>query len=156
MPIYIRKAVSEDARKVAALIEHYWRFEQIAGFDLERTTDVLANLLKQPERGAVWLASDGVNAVGYLALALVFSIEGGGVIAEIDEFYILESYRGHGAGTRLLEAAETYAVKAGCRRIGLQISRHNTIARAFYSGRRYIPRSSYDLLQKTLGNPQQI
>lgn len=96
----------------------------------------------------MWLASDGPSAVGYLALALVFSIEGGGLIGEIDEFYILESYRGLGAGTRLLEAAESYAIKAGCHRIGLRVSRRNAITRSFYSSRGYSPRSDCDLLQK--------
>lgn len=156
MPICVRKAVPEDARKIATLVEHYWRFEEIAGFDLERTTGLLANVLEESGRGAVWLASEGLITVGYLALALVFSIEGGGLIGEIDELYVLESYRGHGAGTRLLEAAESYAIKAGCHRIGLQISRRNAITQAFYSGRGYLPRSGYDLLQKSLGNPQQI
>lgn len=150
MPICIREALPNDVGEVATLIEHYWRFEEITGFDLERTTQVLDNLLKEPGRGAVWLASDGLNPVGYLALVLVFSIESGGLIAEIDEVYILESYRGHGTGTRLLEAAEAYAVKAGCHAIDLQITRRNMMARAFYSGRGYIHRSGYDLLQKAL------
>ena len=51
----------------------------------------------------------------------VFSLEHGGLMAEIDEFFVLPGARGQGAGGQLLEAAELALRQRGCLRVQLQL-----------------------------------
>jgi len=39
---------------IAGLVERYWEFESIGGFDRPRIQTLLGNLISAPERGACW------------------------------------------------------------------------------------------------------
>src|SRR4051794_10846587 len=59
-------------------------------------------LLANPRLGGVWLAVDGVDAVGHLVLTLCFSMEYGGLRGFIDDLYVRPDARARGAGAALL------------------------------------------------------
>ena len=50
----IRLATVGDVAGVTALVERYWEFESIGGFDRPRIQTLLGNLISAPERGACW------------------------------------------------------------------------------------------------------
>jgi hypothetical protein len=81
----IRLANISDADHIASLVQRYWEFETIPGFDRPRITTLLAAFLRQKERGACWLAMKVDKPIGYLLAVYVFSLEHGGMMAEIDE-----------------------------------------------------------------------
>lgn len=89
--------------------------------------------------------------MGYPLLVYVFSLEHFGLTAEIDEFFVLPGHRGRGLGNGLLAAAESEAHRAGCSNISLQLSRDNCDVREFYHRQGYCERSSFELLEKSLG-----
>jgi GNAT superfamily N-acetyltransferase len=78
------------------------------------------------------------------------SLEHLGLTAEIDEFFVLPSQRGHGVGAELLKADESEILRAGCTNASLQLSRTNDSARAFYHRHGYTERAAYELLDKRL------
>lgn len=146
----IRKAEVTDVPALLPLVEEYWRFEDISGFDSSRVAAQIKRLFSETGLGAGWIAtSDGV-AFGYLLAVYVFSLEHLGITAEIDEFFILPAHRGGGIGADLLKVAESEFLRVGCTNVSLQLSRQNSSARAFYYRHGYTQRSGYELLDKML------
>jgi GNAT superfamily N-acetyltransferase len=144
----IRRATAGDVPALLPLVADYWSFEAIPGFEPQRVAAQLERLLSEPGLGAGWIAVVGGVAVGYLLAVYVFSLEHLGLTAEIDEFFVLSSQRGHGVGAELLQAAEAEFARAGCTNVSLQLSRGNGAARAFYHRHGYTERSAYELLDK--------
>ena len=150
----VRPAVAGDIPALLTLVEQYWAFEDIAGFDPARVGDQLKRLCEDSRLGVGWIAHVDDRPAGYLLAVYVFSLEHLGLTAEIDEFFVLPSCRGHGAGSLLLQAAEVEFARAKCTNVSLQLGRGNEAARAFYRERGYAERSGYELLDKMLNRTQ--
>ena len=146
----IQQATASDVPALLPLVADYWSFEAIPGFEPQRVAAQLGRLLSQPGLGAGWVAVVEGVAVGYLLAVYVFSLEHLGLTAEIDEFFVSPSQRGHGVGAELLKTAESEFLRAGCTNVALQLSRDNDSARAFYHRHGYSERSAYELLDKRL------
>lgn len=146
----IRPAVIDDMPQLTALVEQYWLFEGIEGFSRARIEDCLWRLLSKPGLGAAWVAADGPKLHGYLVAMLVFSLEHGGLMAEVDEFFVLPERRSQGTGKQLLAAAERDLAAQGCVRLQLQLGSGNELARDFYHRHGYRERRGFELLDKPL------
>lgn len=146
----VRRATSADVTNLLGLVEEYWRFENIPGFDPARVGLQLRRLLTEAHLGSGWIALNDGMPVGYLLAVYVFSLEHLGLTAEIDEFFVLPKMRAIGIGGKLVQAAEAAFVAAGCTSVALQLARSNDSGRAFYLCRGYSPRSGYELLDKIL------
>ena len=146
----VRPAVVDDIPLLLPLIEQYWAFEDLAGFDPAPVGTGLARLFTDPRLGAAWLAQVNGKPAGYLLAVYVFSLEHLGLTAEIDEFFVLPSCRGHGAGSLLLQTAEAEFARVKCANVSLQLGRGNDAARAFYRRHGYSDRAGFELLDKTL------
>lgn len=145
-----RRAAAADIPQMLPLVERYWAFEGIAGFDAARTAALLQRLCAEPALGSAWVAESAGELVGYLVAVSVLSLEHQGVMAEIDEFFVEARARGQGAGAALLEAVEAALAAQGCVRLQLQIGNGNHPARAFYERRGFRGRDGYTLLDKPL------
>jgi GNAT superfamily N-acetyltransferase len=148
--ISIAAATAADIDRLLPLVEQYWRFEAIEGFDAQRLAGLLRRVMSDASLGSVWLAEVDGNAAGYLLAVYVFSLEHQGLTAEIDEFFVGPSYRSLGIGTRLLAAAEATFLVRGCTNVALQIGRDNEEARAFYRRHGYGDRAGFDIVDKDL------
>jgi len=148
--VSVRPAATGDIPGLLTLIEQYWAFEDIAGFEPARVGMELRRMFGNPQLGAGWIAHVNGRPAGYLLAVYVFSLEHLGLTAEIDEFFLLPSCRGHGAGSRLLQAAESEFLRMKCTNVSLQLGRENHEARTFYRERGYSERSGYELLDKQL------
>lgn len=146
----VRLAVSADTPQIARLVEHYWRFEQIKGFDTHVVQKLLDTLISRPPLGAIWLATIADEPAGYVIVTFVFSLEHGGMMAEIDELFVLPEARAHGVGARLLAASEKHLRARNFVRLQLQIARDNHPARSFYRRHGFEDRAAYQLLDKSL------
>ena len=146
----VRRATADDAAALLPLVEDYWRFEDLPGFEPGRIGQELRRVLSEPRLGAGWIAESGGRAIGYLLAVYVFSLEHGGLTAEIDEFYVLPSVRGGGSGAALLHAAEAEFAAVGCTNVSLQLGRANDRARHFYFRHGYHPRAGFELIDKAL------
>ncbi|HXZ54800.1 MAG TPA: GNAT family N-acetyltransferase [Burkholderiales bacterium] len=149
----IRAATPGDIPQLLALVRRYWEFERIAGFSALRVELTLTQLLAEPRLGAAWVAEEQRQLVGYLIAVMVLSVEHLGVMAEIDELFVLPEARSRGAGARLLATAEAALAARGCVRLQLQLGMANAAARDFYEHRGYRAREGYRLLDKALEAP---
>jgi GNAT superfamily N-acetyltransferase/catechol 2,3-dioxygenase-like lactoylglutathione lyase family enzyme len=150
MPTEVRRAQLSDVAGIAALVARYWEFEEIPGFEPKRTERLLSTLISLPERGHCWVAESRGAIRGYLIAVYVFSLEHGGTMAEIDEFFVHPDFRSGGVGTGLLTELEREMRSSGLLRVQLQLSVTNSRARSFYERHGYRRRSGYELLDKPL------
>jgi GNAT superfamily N-acetyltransferase len=146
----IRIAVASDVPPLLSLVRRYWESDGIAGFDALRLELLLQRLVGNSELGQILVADRDAHLQGYLALVQVLSLEHGGLMAEIDEFFVLPEARAHGVGGALLAAAEAALRQRGCVRLQLQLRVTNADARSFYERRGYAGRAGYQLLDKAL------
>jgi ribosomal protein S18 acetylase RimI-like enzyme len=146
----IEVGTADDVPQLVTLMEKYWSFEGLAGFEAVRMSRLLGRVLSQPNLGTVWAARDGRDLLGYLIAVYVFSFEYQGLVAEVDELFVLPRARRHGVGTALLDVAETGLANAGCTCIQLQLGTANGAALAFYRRRGYAARDGYKLFDKEL------
>jgi GNAT superfamily N-acetyltransferase len=146
----LRQTTIDDVPQLMRLVEEYWALEAITGFDPALVSAQLTRLFSEPRLGCGWIAFSDRAAIGYLLAVYVFSLEHLGLTAEIDELFVLPDQRGHGVGLKLLSAAESAFIHAGCTNVSLQLSRGNDRARAFYHRQGYTERSGFELLDKTL------
>jgi len=153
MAVNVRAAIPGDIPQLLTLVRRYWEFEEITPFSALRVELVLKRLLAEPRLGTAWVAESPAGLVGYLLAVTVLSVEHGGIMAEIDELFVLPEARSHGLGARLLETAEAALEARGCVRLQLQLGTGNATARAFYERRGYRGRDGYRLLDKALGPP---
>ena len=150
MSAEIRPVAAADIPALVPLVEQYWIFEDIEGFDAARVGRGIGALLADPRLGSGWIARVKGQAVGYLLAVYVFSLEHLGLTAEIDEFFVLPSARGRKVGEELLRLAEAEFVRRKCTNVSLQLGRGNERARAFYRRQGYGARAGFELLDKML------
>lgn len=141
---------ARDIALVVPLVGQYWAFESIDGFEPDRVARQLEFLVSDAMRGGVWLASESGRAVGYAIVVTVFSLEHGGLTAEVDELFVVDGQRRRGVASALLQALENGSLGAGCHNLSLQLARTNERARAFYRRHGFTDRAQYELLEKTL------
>jgi len=150
MPPLIRLARDSDIENLASLIALYWEFENISGFDRARITTLLADFLTRSQLGHCWVAEEGDDLIGYLLAVYLFSLEHGGMMAEIDEFFVVPEKRLLKIGTVLLGAAMAAMGQRGIRHIQLQLGTQNSHGQRFYEHHGFGPLSEYTLLYKSL------
>ena len=146
----IRLARDSDLENLSSLVALYWDFENIAGFDRARITTLLADFLTQPQRGRCWVAEEGGHLIGYLLAVYLFSLELGGMMAEIDEFFVLSQKRSLNAGTGLLDTASRTMRQEGIAHLQLQLNAQNLNGKRFYERHGFRSISGRDVLRKTL------
>jgi GNAT superfamily N-acetyltransferase len=145
-----RRATAQDIPQLLDLVRSYWEFEGISGFDAACTAALLQRLCAEPALGSAWVAESAGGLTGYLIAVSVLSVEHQGVMAEIDEFFVVPAARGRGVGAALLEALEAALIQDGCARLQLQLGVDNQAARTFYERRGFRGRDAYTLLDKPL------
>jgi GNAT superfamily N-acetyltransferase len=151
--ISVRPATAADVGEIAPLVRRYWEFELIEGFDAPRIETLLTGLISTPERGLCWVAESDGHLCGYLLAVFVFSLEHGGLMAEIDEVFVAEGVRSAGVGSLLVEEAERALAGRGVCRLQLQLGELNQRGRAFYQRHGFHRRAGYELLDKPLPAP---
>jgi GNAT superfamily N-acetyltransferase len=123
----VRRARPGDASYVFALVEQLGYAPEHRGFD-----ETFAQVVRHPE-AAVFVASEGLKVIGYLAMSHRPQIRLGGRIAYIDEMVVDERRRGEGVGAALLDAAIAYARGLLCKRVDINTSRARpSYRRGFY------------------------
>lgn len=148
--IHTRPATAEDLDALLPMVEQYWRFEAIEGYEVGRMRRLLGRVLDDASLGRAWVATVYGEPAGYLLAVYVFSLEHQGVTAEIDEFFVVPQHRGLGLGAKMLAAAETQFRAEGCTNVSLQIGRSNEDARRFYRSHGFEDRAGYELVSKML------
>ena len=148
--ITIQPATIEDIDSLLPMVEQYWKFENIEGFDPARMRALLTRVLEDASVGRIWISRVYGEPAGYLLAVYVFSLEHQGMTAEIDEFFLVPQHRGLGIGARMLAAAEAQFRIEECTNVSLQLGRSNEDARRFYRENGFEGRDGFELVSKML------
>src|ERR1041384_3936137 len=146
----IQAATVEDIDSLLPMVEQYWRFENIEGFDPARMRALLTRVIEDASLGRAWVARVYGEPAGYLLAVYVFSLEFQGLTAEIDEFFVIPQHRGLGLGAAMLAAAEAQFRIEGCTNVSLQLGRSNEAARKFYRQHGFDGRAGFEIVSKLL------
>ena len=126
-----RLAAESDTVTLLMFMQAYYAFDG-HGFDEEKARLALTTLLRDADLGRVWLILDGETAVGYVVIAFGYSLEWLGRDAFVDEFYLLQDYRGRGWGRKTMAFVEDAARALNVRALHLEVVRQNTTALQVY------------------------
>ena len=136
-----RLATEDDATLLLELMREYY-YDGHA-FDPPKARFALLTFLREPSFGLAWLICEDSTPVGYVVLNLGYSLEYLGRDAFIDEFYLRESHRGRGWGSRALSFIESEARRLDVRSIHLEVVRQNTAAKEVYRKSGYLDHDHY-------------
>jgi GNAT superfamily N-acetyltransferase len=126
-----RIATESDTQTILRIMQDYYAFDHHP-FDPQKAQVAVTGLLRDPQLGRIWLICAGENLVGYIVLTFGYSLELLGRDAFVDEFFIIENYRGRGWGRKAMQFVEEAARTFGVHAIHLEVTRHNASAQQFY------------------------
>jgi GNAT superfamily N-acetyltransferase len=121
-------------------------------FDDSTIRVALTKILDDDALGRVWLIQDGTEAIGYIVLTFGYSLEYRGRDAFIDEFYIRESHRMQGVGTKTIQFVEGVCPSLEIQALHLEVERENTRAQRLYRKVGFDQQDSY-LMTKWTAKP---
>jgi GNAT superfamily N-acetyltransferase len=129
--IEIRPATPADLDEVTELLAAQLQEHDIPidRADLEFAAD---GILRVPERGFVLLALRDGTAVGVACTSYSWTVERGGMVAWLDELYVVPAMRAHGIGNELLARVIAAATADGCRTVELEVETSHARAEHLY------------------------
>ena len=129
--IQIRRATPDDLDEVVGLLA-----AQLAehGIPIARADLAFAaeGILRVAERGFVLLAVAQEGAAGVACVSYSWTVERGGMVAWLDELYVVPARREHGIGNELLAEAIAAADAAGCLTVELEVETSHARAEHLY------------------------
>jgi ribosomal protein S18 acetylase RimI-like enzyme len=129
--IEIRPATPADLDEVVDLLA-----AQLAEHDIPIARADLAfaakGILRVPERGFVLLAVAPEGAVAVACVSYSWTVERGGMVAWLDELYVVPARREHGIGNALLAEVIAAAGADGCRTVELEVETSHARAEHLY------------------------
>lgn len=136
-----RLAAESDTVTLLKFMRAYYAFDG-HGFDQEKARVALTMLLRDPNLGRTWCILDGAAPVGYVVICFSYSLEWLGRDAFVDEFYLLEEYRGRGWGRKTMAFVEDSARLLNVRALHLEVVHQNAAALQVYRKLGYKDRKS--------------
>ena len=118
----VEQATHADLDAVSALFAAQLAEHGVA-LEGQRLRSALAGLIEVPARGAILVARDGIDVIGFAVLANTWTVEHGGLVAWLDELYVVPARRGGGVGQALLSRALAEARSLGCLAVELEVDR---------------------------------
>jgi GNAT superfamily N-acetyltransferase len=126
----IRLAHIEDLDAVVRLLAEQFREHGIA-LDTPELREGVRGLIADSGRGAVLFADDP-EPLGVAVLAYTWTLEHGGLVAWLDELFVVPQRRGRGTGRALLLRALEVARDRGCRAVDLEVDAEHARAERLY------------------------
>lgn len=127
----IGAATAVEADAVSALLTR-----QLAEHDLPadpaRVAAAVAGILADARTGFLLVARHGAEAVGVSYVAMIWSLEHGGLSAWLEELYVLPAWRNRGVGACLVRASLAEARERGCLMMDLEVTADHARAVRLY------------------------
>ncbi len=149
MQIQIHLAQIEDIETLLELMKAYYAFDRLH-FDERNARFALNQMIGDENLGSLWIISYNGQEVGYIAITFGFSLEFGGQDAFIDEFFILEGFRGKGIGTSVLGLVEPILKELKVNALHLEVDRDNVAAQKYYQAQGFERRERFINMSKPL------
>jgi GNAT superfamily N-acetyltransferase len=127
----IGPAVAAEAAVISDLLTR-----QLVEHDLPAEPSLVAGavagILCDERRGFLLVAHSGGEAIGVAYVAMIWSLEHGGLSAWLEELYVVSTWRSHGVGADLLRASLALAKARGCLVMDLEVTEDHARAARLY------------------------
>jgi GNAT superfamily N-acetyltransferase len=119
---------------IPVLLELMSEFYAESGYHLDReiAKGAFTEILSDDRFGYVWLIDDESKNVGYVVLTLKFGMEFGGLMACIDDLFVIPQSRNKGLSTAALVEVREFCKNNGVRAITVEVGFSNGPAQAVY------------------------
>ncbi|MGF1788203.1 GNAT family N-acetyltransferase [Photobacterium swingsii] len=139
--------------KLLNLVEELFDYEALPQ-KVEQIQQAIQQLITTPELGQAWfIEADEAGEkmlVGHIIISYSFSLEHGGRVGLIDQFYLKPEWRQQGIGTQLLPQIEQHLSQTGVKALSLEVNIGNAGARTFYEKQGFIPRRQFCMMTKSI------
>ncbi len=125
-----KETAVSDIDTIITFMHEYYDYEGIQ-FDEKNAGERLEKFFNESGLGKIWLIHINNHAEGYIVVTHGFGLEHGPNVW-IDEFYIRESFTGHGVGRQVIRFIEGELSSMGISAIHTEVERKNQRARAFW------------------------
>lgn len=127
----MRRAHREDIPTLLTLMDAFYTE---AGYTLNHSLadEAFTALLGDERLGYIWLLESNGNAVGYLVLTLRFGMEYGGLLACLDDLFVLPENRRQGLSTAALRDLRTFCETQGLSALTVEVGHTNHPAQTLY------------------------
>jgi ribosomal protein S18 acetylase RimI-like enzyme len=151
----VRKATQNDLQLFLELMTEFYAE---SGYELEpnSTTQAFQTILEQPHLGQIWLIQDGFQDVGHVLVTYKFAMEYAGMIACIDDLFVLKAFRNRGLSTASLEKIRKYCEENQYRSMTVEVGNDNDPAQKVYRRIGFKTLENRQLLGLTLAELSQI
>lgn len=127
----IRKAIPQDANAIQQLLF------QLGYPDLREEAVLEKIKTYSSEDYQVLVCEVDANVIGFISLHWFEIFHSSGKIGRISAFCVDETFRSQGLGRKLLEEAESFLVKQGCKKIEVTSNSRRIRTHEFYLERGY-------------------
>ncbi len=151
----MRKATQNDLELFLTLMTEFYAE---SGYELDRTstTQAFQTVLEQPKLGEIWLIQDGNQDVGHVLVTFKFAMEYAGMIACIDDLFVLQAFRNRGLSTGALEEIKQHCQENQIRGMTVEVANDNAAAKKVYRRIGLQPLEDRQLLGLALAQPAHV
>ncbi|NJK44835.1 MAG: GNAT family N-acetyltransferase [Pleurocapsa sp. SU_196_0] len=129
MPV-LKTFFHQDLNILLELMRDYYAHDGLE-FNAAKAAQAVKDML-ETSGGRVWLILEADIVIGYVVLIWSYSLEYGGLAAELDELYLRSEARGHGVGRAVMQQVLEICREAGVVLLRLETEPGNEAARGFY------------------------
>jgi GNAT superfamily N-acetyltransferase len=151
----MRRALPGDITTLVAFMSEFYA-ESDYGLDQQLAEKAFAAILSDERLGYVWLIDDEAKVVGYVVLTLRFGMEYGGLMACLDDLFVVPQSRNKGLSTAALVQVRDFCKSIGVRAITADVSHSNGSAQRVYRRLGLVEAPDRQLLALALANPTHV
>ena len=151
----MRRALPGDIATLVALMAEFYA-ESDYGLDQQLAKKAFAAILSDERLGYVWLIDDEGKVVGYVVLTLRFGMEYGGLMACVDDLFVVPHSRNKGLTTAALLRVRDFCKSIGIRAITVEVHLDNGPAQALYRRAGFAEAPDRRLLALALASPAHV
>ncbi len=151
----MRKVTDSDLRFFLELMTEFYAE---SGYELDHTstTQAFQTILEQPNLGQIWFIQDGTKDVGHVLVTFKFAMEYAGMIACIDDLFVLSAYRNRGLSTTALEEIRRSCEENQLRGMTVEVANDNVAAQKVYRRIGFKTLENRELLGLALAEPAHL
>ncbi len=151
----MRKVTQNDLEFFLALMTEFYA-ESGYKLDRESTTQAFQTILEQPKLGQIWFIQDDNKDVGHVLVTFKFAMEYAGMIACIDDLFVLQAFRNRGLSTAALEAILQDCQENQLHGMTVEVANDNAPAKKVYRRIGFKTLENRELLGLALADPAHV
>ena len=133
-----RTAQSDDIKILVEMMNEFYG-ESSYSLNHQEAQNSFSLLLSNSSLGCIWITSINNRDIGYVVMTKRFSMEHGGIVAEIDDLFVTKDWRRRGVGKLLLSALLQYCKEQNILAVGVEVGAENQAAQNLYQKFGFLP-----------------